>query len=203
MDNLQTLWRSGQQVESSAPLSSAKVENIICRKSSYAFDRFCRVVYWELVLNLPLTVGIIVWLIVRGGSERLLLVPTLTVVGVGYFVWQYRFYQKMKRHQPKENVYHYLREGLVILERYVLNYKIVVGASLLLGLLLGYLTAEHFAIDPERSPFVFVKDPYQNLLLAVCIAELFIIGVFLHIKYVYQPKINQLWQLLSDLLREA
>ncbi len=160
-------------------------------------------VYWELILNLPVTVGIIVWLIVRGGSERLLLVPVFTVVGVGYFVWQYRFYQKMMRHQTKENVYDYLREGLVILERYVLNYKIVVGASLLLGLFLGYLTAEHFAIDPERSPFVLVKDPYQNLLLVVCIAELFIIGVFLHIKYVYQPKINQLWQLLSDLLREA
>lgn len=118
-------------------------------------------------------------------------------------MWQYLFYKRMKQHQLKEDVYHYLREGLVILERYVLNYKIITAASLGLGLLVGFLTAENIITDSQHSAFTIVDDPYQNLVIVFIIADLLLIGIFLNIKHQYQPKINRMWQLLAELQREA
>ena len=200
MEDLQTLWHKAQQQENAEGLASARIEEIIRQKSHHEFDKFKRVVWWEVVMG-----GMIVPLIMYFAWQtelrnHLLVAFVLVMLPVGLLGWQYRFLQRMNQIRYEDDVCHYLLTALATLKKYVFNYKVFIVIYLPFGLVLGAIIGHHLKTGGQTT---LLAERPENVWMAGGIIisgiALMLFGVHAYINHLYQAKIDRIQTLIHEL----
>ena len=192
MDDLQALWHSAQSAEDTRALPEQQINQMMRRNSRDEFNRFKRVVRWELIVNLPMSAGLIYLMTTVESLKNALMISSAVVALVIYGVWQYAFYRRMQRHSLQDDVHTYLTQGLAILKHYMRNYYVLIAFSGLFGAFIGIWMVHNSG--PEGPPLLFSEDPSLNLVYSMFFATVMLGGVYLYVKYAYQSRINRMQQ---------
>ena len=210
MDNLQALWRNAQPMKDDSGISADELKRITQQKSRQEFDRFKRVIRWELVANIPIIVFFLYFSTTVKALNNLFILSLSAVVFTAYAIWQYRFYRKIQRHTLQNNVQTYLTEGLSLLKHYLRVYQGMIIASVVFGGFIGFWMV--WNSGSEGPPLLFSEDVTFNLVYSILFAISLFLAAHLYMKYAYkdrisrmqryQEKLEHIRQLVSELQKE-
>lgn len=200
MDDLQTLWRSAQPAADTQALPDQQIDQMIHRKSRSTFEEFRRTVFWEMLFNVLFTIGCAYYVMTSAFRAFPISMGATFVVLAGFLVWQFRFYQRLRRHPFDTDVRQYLQSALALLRKYVLHYKIMYGITMPISLVLGFIIGFTASKEGVALPLVQLPtNPWLAWLWVIGASCLVFLVIYLLIKYLYQHKINRLQQLVDEL----
>ncbi|WKN43899.1 hypothetical protein [Tunicatimonas pelagia] len=195
MDELQALWRKASTRDEKT-VSPQEVEVAISRRSSDELEKFRRAIKHELLVTWPVLFATIVgafWLPTYWMGSMLL------VVFMGCLIYFYR--QSLRQFDKihyEDNLKTYLQEALHFLKSYVRHYKVICGASVLVGFWIGIYIASQD--DSDSALTILVNANSTAFMVGAAILALGCLGgTHLYIKHLYQARINRLEQLLKEI----
>ena len=211
MDSLQTLWHSAQKQEDESGLSVDQLKQITQQKSRQEFDRFKRVIRWEMIANIPIVAALLYWSTEIEVLNNPFILSLTAVVMAAYMIWQYRFYRRIQRHQPQEDVQTYLTVGLSIMKQYMRSYQAMIIFSIFFGGFIGFWIV--YNNNPANPPLLFSDDPLLNLAYSALFAISLFMAAHFYTKYAYRDRIGRMQryqdksaliqQLVTQLQQEA
>ncbi|MEM6841521.1 MAG: hypothetical protein AAF632_04800 [Bacteroidota bacterium] len=193
MEELQDLWRRAS-VKETESVSQSELEAAISRCSSDELAKFRRVIKSEYMLIWPTlfaTVLGILWL-----SNYLIVAVPLAVL-VGYLIYFYR--RSLKQFNDihyEDDLQTHLQRSLRFLKSYVRHYKVICWASVLSGILAGYLVAKNNA--DSKLDVLISAYPTTFLMGILVLAAGSLLGMHFYIKHLYQARIDAIENLLKE-----